>query len=219
MPRMARLVVPDHPHHITQRGSRRQSTFFDEADYRAYLELLKETKTEFAVEIWAYCLMPNHVHLVAVPDDEHGLAKMLGITHHRYARRVNKAHGWRGHLWQERFHSCVLDEPHLLAAVRYVELNPVCAGLCKSADEWPWSSVHANLHGVSDDIVTTTPMRQLITNWRQYLATDDAPETTEEIRHRTNSGRPAGDESFVAALEALSGRQLRRRKPGPSPGS
>jgi len=118
MPRLARLVVPGYPHHITQRGSRRQQTFFDVADYRAYLDLMIRFKEGAGVEIWAYCLMPNHVHLVAVPQQAQSLARLFRITHQCYARRVNTARGWNGHLWQERFHSFVMDELHPLAAVR-----------------------------------------------------------------------------------------------------
>ena len=219
MPRMARLVVPGYPHHVTQRGNRRQRTFFEAADYLAYLKLLSTVKTEAGVEIWAYCLKPNHVHLVAVPQEEKGLARMLGITHHRYARRVNVAHGWRGHLWQERFHSFVMDETHLLAAVRYIELNPVRAGLCHAVDDWRWSSVHAHFCGKSDGIVTTEPMREMITDWRRYLSFDNAPELTETLRSHTKTGRPAGNKSFIETLESLSGRRLRRNKPGPKPKS
>lgn len=129
MPRIARLVVPNHPHHITQRGNRRQRTFFDDSDYRACANLIAKIKAAAGVDVWAYCLMPNHLHIVAVPEHEDSLAKMLRVAHRRHALRVNAAHGWHGHFWQERFHSFVMDETHLLAAVRYVELNPVRAGL------------------------------------------------------------------------------------------
>ena len=219
MPRMARIVIPGYPHHVTQRGNRRQRTFFEAADYLAYLELLRTTSTEAGVEIWAYCLMPNHVHLVAVPQEEQGLARMLGVTHHRYARRVNAAHGWRGHLWQERFHSFVMDETHLLAAVRYIELNPVRAGLCRKVDNWRWSSVHAHLRGKPDGIVTTAPMCKIITDWRHYLSLDNSPEMVETLRKHTKTGRPAGNNNFIKTLESLSGRRLRQLRPGPKPKS
>ena len=217
MPRMARLVIPGYPHHVTQRGSRRQVTFFEDADYVAYLKLIETTKTAADVEIWAYCLMPNHVHMVAVPQESQGLAKMLSITHHCYARRVNAVHGWRGHLWQERFHSFVMDEAHLLAAVRYIELNPVRAGLCREVDQWRWSSVHAHFRGESDAIVTTAPMLEMVSDWRQYLSLDRTPKLTDALRSHSRTGRPAGEDDFIATLESLSGRRLRRRRPGPKP--
>lgn len=210
MPRMARLVVPGYPHHVTQRGGRRQQTFFDDADYVAYTDLLIEAKGRYGVEIWAYCLMPNHVHLVAVPRKDDSLAKAMGFVHHRYARRTNAFHGWQGHLWQERFFSVVMDEQHLLAAVRYAELNPVRAGLCESADSWRWSSVHAHLDETTDVLVDVAPMRERITDWRTYLA-DDNGITNDTLRKHTSNGYPAGNPAFIKTLEALTGRQLRRR--------
>ncbi len=219
MPRMARLVVPDYPHHVTQRGARRQQTFFTDDDYRAYLDLIKEAKAASGVDIWAYCLMPNHVHLVAVPKEVDGLAKMLRMAHHRYARRVNATHGWRGHLWQERFHSYVMDESHLLAAVRYIELNPVRARLCTRAEDWHWSSVGAYLRGESNGIVNVRPMLERVTDWREYLALSEHPETIETLRSHSNTGRPAGSKEFITALERISGRTLRKRKTGPHPRS
>ena len=136
MPRMARLVVPGFPHHITQRGGRKQRTFFEESDYAAYIRKLRGRLVEVEISIWAYCLMPNHVHFVAVPRAEDALSRLFGHVHAQYARRINKARDWQGHLWQERFHSVVLDESHLMAAVRYVELNPVRAGLSVAPQDW-----------------------------------------------------------------------------------
>jgi len=217
MPRMARLVVPGYPHHIIQRGNRRQQTFFCESDYRAYIDFLAEFKNTASVDIWAYCLMPNHVHLVLLPHENDSLARLLRKTHSRYARRINEENGWRGHLWQERFHSFVMDERHLLAAVRYVELNPVRAGLCEHADNWPWSSVHAHLHRGADKLMADTPMCDLVNNWRDYLAEGDSGISNNQLRQHTDTGRPAGSEQFIEKLEALTGRRLRRRKAGRKP--
>ncbi len=213
MPRLARLVVIGYPHHVTQRGSRRQLTFFDDADYATYIELLTEMKRRTGVEIWAYCLMPNHVHFVAVPPKQNSFARLFGTTHHRYARQINKAHGWQGHLWQERFHSFVMDERHLIATVRYVELNPVRAGLCVQAHDWRWSSVHAHLGDAADDLVSVAPMRELIPDWRCFLAAGDDVEL-DTLRQHTSTGYPAGDKDFIAKLEASTGRRLRSKKRG-----
>ncbi len=122
---MACLVIPGLPHHVTQRGNRRQQTFFNDGDYAAYLELMSDWCGEEGVEIWGYCLMPNHVHLIAVPRTEQGLRRAIGEAHRRYTRRINFREKWRGYLWQGRFASFIMDEPYLLAAARYVELNPV----------------------------------------------------------------------------------------------
>ena len=118
MARLARVVVAGMPHHITQRGNRRQQTFFSDEDYWAYVELMAEWCGEEGVEIWGYCLMPNHAHLIAVPKSEHALRRAIGEAHRRYTRRINFREGWRGHLWQGRFASFVMEEPHLLAAAR-----------------------------------------------------------------------------------------------------
>ena len=140
MARLARLVVPGLPHHITQRGNRGQRVFFDDGDYAAYIELLSEWCGEFGVEIWSYCLLRNHIHLIAVPSSDDGLRWAIGETHQRYTRRINSRKKWRGYLWQGRFASFVMDEPYLLAAARYNELNPVRARLVRVAGDWPWSS-------------------------------------------------------------------------------
>jgi len=216
---MPRLVVPAYPHHVTQRGARRQTTFFAASDYRAYLALLKALKGEANVDVLAYCLMPNHVHVVAVPRSGEGLARLFGTAHQRYARRVNDIHGWNGHLWQERFYSCVLDEAHLLAAVRYIELNPVRAGLCHQPEEWHWSSVHAHIGTKSDSLLSDSPVIAGIRDWRGFLNDERKQDLVHNIRTRTKTGRPAGSARFIGHLEVVTGKRLRRRKPGPRPGS
>jgi REP-associated tyrosine transposase len=215
MPRLARIVVPGYPHHVTQRGGRRQLTFFDDFDYRAYIELIASLKRESGVDIWAYCLMPNHVHFVVVPQSQRALARLFGIAHHRYAARVNAIHGWQGHLWQERFHSFVMDETHLISAVRYIEMNPVRAGLCTRADEWRWSSARPHLQKACDPLLDASPLSELVPDWRQYLNEEPSSLQLQALRQHTRTGRPAGDENFVEELERLTGTRLRRRKPGP----
>jgi len=217
MPRFPRLVVPGYPHHITQRGIRRQQTFFDDADYRTYIELIKELKVKAGVDIWAYCLMPNHVHVVAVPKEKLSLARLFGQAHHRYAKRVNAIHDWRGHLWQERFYSVAMDETHTFAAIRYVELNPVRAGLCKRAESWPWSSAHGNLGLRHDDLIDRSALRDIVTDWQGFLGERDPPSLVDSLRHQTSTGRPSGDDRFIDALERKTGRRIRRHNPGRVP--
>lgn len=217
MPKKPRLVVPGYPHHVTQRGARRQQTFFNDSDYRAYLGLLKALKDEARVEILAYCLMPNHIHAVAVPHNASGLARLFGPVHQRYALRVNERHDWRGHLWQERFYSCVMEETHLLAAVRYIELNPVRAGLCDRAKDWQWSSVHVHAGPRSDSLVAASPSLEEITDWRSFLEGDHSDSVIDAIRKHTRTGRPLGTSEFIDELEALTGRRLHGLKPGPNP--
>ena len=217
MPKFPRLVVPGYPHHVTQRGVRRQRTFFDNSDYEEYLALLRELKVKAGADVLAYCLMPNHVHIIVVPKDKKSLARLFGVAHHRYAKRVNALHDWRGHLWQERFYSVVMDEPHTLAAMRYVELNPVRAGLCQEPDEWPWSSTHANLGLRTDGLIDDSEVRRLITDWRCFLAESENSDLIDSLRAQTSTGRPTGDERFIELIERKSGRRIRRRNPGRVP--
>jgi putative transposase len=213
--RMARIVIPQYPHHVTQRGARKQKTFFGKYDYQMYLELLGRARERSGVEIWAYCLMPNHVHLIVVPHRRDSLAEFFRQAHRTYTLAINAREGWQGHLWQERFHSFVMDENHLLAAVRYTELNPVRAGICELPSEWPWSSYRAHLKGVDDKLVTVGPMLSRIDNWRNYVKSENRDvEKFAELRERSRTGRPAGDDCFVGRLEQLVGRNLRKRKPG-----
>ncbi len=166
MARLARVVAPGLPHHVTQRGNRRQEVFFSDADYAAYKALVAEHCRGAGVAVWAYCLMPNHVHLILVPSDEDGLRAALGEAHRRYTRRVNVREGWRGYLWQGRFASFVMDERHLLAAARYVELNPVRARLVKTARQWRWSSARAHLKGEDDGLVAVAPLLEIVGDWK-----------------------------------------------------
>lgn len=215
MPRIARLVVPGYPHHITQRGNRRQPTFFSRRDYQTYIDLLAEGLVDSGVDVWTYCLMPNHVHLILVPGAPDGLAKLLRDTHARYARRINQVHDWRGHLWQERFHSFVMDERHLLAAARYIELNPVRAQLCRRPEAWPWSSARAHLNDRPDKLLCDQTLRSLVRDWRQYLDQVESKKMIRSLHRHSANGRPAGNDRFIDELEALTGRSLRLKKRGP----
>lgn len=214
MSRIPRVVVPGYPHHITQRGNRRQQIFFGDNDYRAYMRLVAKEMPRAGVKIWAYCLMPNHVHIVAVPDVENSLAMLFKEAHRKYTRRINSREGWCGHLWQERFHSFPMDESHLIAAVRYIELNPVDAGICDVPEEWSWSSVHAHNSGADDLLVTVDPMLRRFPDWSRYLSSNQSSITKDDLSAHGRSGRPAGDDQFVSRLERLTGRALRKRQPG-----
>ena len=216
MARMPRLVVPGYPHHITQRGDRRMKTFFCEEDYLYYLDLLRDNKEEAEVDIWAYCLMPNHTHIVAVPKQEDSLARLFSLVHRHYSRYINFREKWTGHLWQERFHSFVMDEQYLLATVRYVELNPLRARLCAHLSEWPWSSYHSHISTIDDGVVSIEPMLERVSNWREYIDGKGAI-NDEGIRGHSQTGRPAGGAGFIEQLEVLTGRELTKKKPGPKP--
>ena len=217
MARLTRVVAPGVPHHVTQRGNRRQQVFFGDEDYAAYRALLAEGCRAAGVAVWAYCLMPNHVHLILVPREPDGLRAALGEAHRRYTRRVNLREGWRGYLWQGRFASFPMDETHLLAAARYVELNPVRARLTRRARDWPWSSARAHLAGKDDGLVRVRPLLALAPDWRDFLAAGLEISDHEAIRAGERTGRPLGSQRFVARLERRLDRTLARQKPGPKP--
>lgn len=214
MARMARLVVPHYAHHVTQRGNRRQPVFFGEDDYRSYLAFMRDACTKTETAVLAYCLMPNQVHLLMVPRHEDGLCAAIAEAHRRYTCRVNFREGWRGHLWQERFHSFVMDEAHLAAAVPYVEQNPVRARLCDRPEEWPWSSAPSHLEEISDSLVDRNLLQQLLPGYR--TPEPGLPhETCDAVRLHSRTGRPLGDNGFVERLETITGRSLRPARPGP----
>ncbi|MFZ1415882.1 MAG: transposase [Defluviicoccus sp.] len=215
MARLARVVAAGVPHHITQRGNRRQQTFFSEADYSHYRRLMAEWCARLDVAIWAYCLMPNHVHLIAVPAADDGLRRAIGEAHRRYSRQVNFRQGWRGYLWQGRFASFPVDGDHLLAAARYIELNPVRAGLVSAPEDWPWSSARAHLAASDDELARTKPLLDTVGDWRALISIEPDEDEMEVIRRHERTGRPLGDEAFVERLEDSLGRPLRPRKPGP----
>jgi putative transposase len=214
MPRVARLVIPDVPHHVTQRGNRRQTTFFSDGDYRLYKSLLAEWCAKTGTKIWAWCLMPNHVHLVLVPSHSDGLRAALGETHRRYTRHVNEREGWRGHLWQERFASFPMDEPHCLSALRYVELNPVRARLVNRPEDWAWSSARAHLRGAADGVTDLAGGQAMVSDWRAFLAEGLQGDAHEAIRAGERNGRPLGSTAFRSDIERLTGSDLTLRPRG-----
>ena len=217
MSRIARVVVPGIPHHVTQRGNRNLQTFFSDDDYCLYIELLAQSSEQAGTEIWGYCLMPNHVHLIMVPSHADGLRAALSDAHRRYALQINKREDWRGHLWQERFHSFPMDEGHLAAAARHVELNPVRAKLTKTPRQWRWSSAKAHLDGKDDDLCTVAPLLKRYADWKAMLSAGLDDSDHEEIQRHARSGRPLGPVPFLDRLEGSLGRAVRHRKRGPRP--
>lgn len=215
MPRFRRLVVPGFPHHVTQRGVRRQQTFFGDDDYKFYLGLGAKLLKKFELEIWAYCLMPNHVHLVAVPPDKTTMSRFLAQLHRDYARRTNANHDWTGHLWQERFYSVAMDESHALSAMRYVELNPVRAGLVSRPDNWRWSSARANLGLATDPFVSAKPRAVGVDDWHGFLGEALPDDEFDHLRRSTSIGRPIGPDHFIKQIEDESGRALQSKRRGP----
>ncbi len=217
MARLARVVVPNVPHYIIQRGNRDQDTFFEPADYKAYLETMAEWCARCRVTILAYCLMPNHVHLIATPKTYDGLARAVGEAHRRYTRRVNDLNGWSGFLWQGRFASFPMDPPSLLKAVKYVELNPVIEGIARSGRTYRWSSAKAHLKGEDDALVKVAPLMKKVPDWSEFLKEGISEEDIERLRSHSRTGRPLGKPAFVKRLEEKLDRTLAPQKRGPKP--
>jgi putative transposase len=218
MARIARLVVPGAPHLVTQRGDGGQRAFFEDADYRLYRDLLAEAADSAQSQVWAYCLLPDQVHAVLVPSDSDGVRRTFADLHRRYTKHINARRGRTGHLWQGRFSSTAMDEDHVVAAIRYVSLAPVRAGLAARAWDWPWSSVRAHLAGRDDAVVRVAPALSRVGGFATFLgAPFDPANEFDPVRLALTTGRPLGSAAWVAALEQSSGRALAPRKRGPKP--
>lgn len=217
MPRNARFLVPGVPHHVTQRGNRREPVFFSNGDYAAYLGLLQDYSRRFVVECVAYCLMPNHVHHVVVPTTADGLHRLFKSVHGRYAQRINRSRNLRGHVWQGRFFSSPLDSNYFLNAVRYVELNPVRAGIVVRAEDHDWSSAAAHCRLRNDPVVEripTSPLLAGIPDWSKWLAAGIAEDSIATLRKHGSQNLPCGECTFITHLERVAGRELQFRTHG-----
>ena len=224
MPRNARVVIPDCPHHVTQRGNNRQDVFFTDEDREVYLAMPAEQCERFGLSVEGYCLMTNHVHLVATPRRADSLAKAVGRTNLYYTRHVNALHGRSGHLWQDRFFSCPLDEAYFWTALIYVERNPVRAKVVRKPWRWPWSSAGAHVTGVAPaggpdrpglpDLAAWGKRRPPDGDWRESISRPRDEEIVTRIRTWSNRGCPSGSDSFISKLETALNRRLRPAKRG-----
>jgi putative transposase len=209
MPRISRAIAVDYPHHITQRGNYRQAVFVEANDYAHYLHWLTQFAPKCGLEIWAYCLMPNHIHLIGVPRQADSLSRTLHTVHMQYARYFNGKRNEVGHLWQGRFFSCAMDERHVSAAVRYVELNPVRSGLAESPYDYPWSSAKSHVSGARDPVLSGPCfLTETVKDWRKYLRMAQDTEAEAAVVKATATGRPCGQAAFVKQMEKCLGRKL-----------
>lgn len=216
MPRIARVCAAGYPHHITQRGNNKDEAFFDDEDRRFYLDALKRYRDRNKMKILAYCLMGNHVHVLAVPEKETSLARGMGGTNLLYTQYINRKYSRSGRLWQNRFFSTVVEEePYLWAAMRYIERNPVRAGLVRRAEDYEWSSARAHVTGIKDDVLSDDSRfnEEEIKTYRDFIREDDR-ETDTAIRRATATGRPLGREGFIKKLERKLKRDLLPKKGG-----
>ena len=213
--------MPGIPVHITQRGVRRSNVFRDNEDRCVYLRLFAESSRIFALRIYAYCLMTNHTHCVAIPIRPDSMWRTFHRVHSIYDPLFNAKYGLTGHLWEKRPCSTPTDEGHFLAAVRYVERNPVRAGMISRAEDYPWSSARFHCGLTATDVLLdpTWPGAESVEGWAEWLNGECDPAVEDLLRRHTSSGQPCGDVAFVNRLEQLSGQTIRPRKPGRKPRS
>jgi putative transposase len=216
MPRIARIIAAGYPHHITQRGNNRATVFFDDEDRQTYLNLLLKYTRTYDVAIWAYCLMSNHVHLLAVPDTDTGLARGIGLTNMLYTQYLNRKLTQSGRIWQNRFFSCIVESnQYLWAVARYIERNPVKVGMAAAAPDYRWSSAAAHVTGSSDPLLADESWLAADerNGYAEFLGMEDE-EMNDDIRRATRTGRPFGSEQFIDRMEFSLNQRLRPGSPG-----
>ncbi len=214
MPRQPRIVIPSIPHHVTQRGNFQQPVFRRDDDYRTYCRLMNEYSKKHTMPVLAFCLMGNHVHFITVPSTDSALARVFHAVHTRYAQYANENRQRKGHLWQGRFYSCPMDDTHLCRAIRYVERNPVRAGIVAYPWEYKWSSAATHVGNARSPIeITDMDSFNDTSGWKAYLQYPDTP-LEEEIRRGTHKGLPVGTTAFIEKLERELGRVLTPQRPG-----
>ncbi len=209
MARLERIVVPGLPHHVTHRGNRKQEVFLDDTDRTTYLRILRDRAAKYELRLWVYVLMSNHIHLICVPKTAESLSRAVGKTQGDYASYFNFRHRQVGHVWHSRFRSFVMDQSHLMNATRYVERNPVRAGIVHQAERYSWSSAPGHCGLQSDPLLTADfPLLIEVPDWSVWLRGEESQQTLEQLRQRSARGHPLGNEDFVRALESRLGRRF-----------
>ena len=216
MPRIARAVAIDYPHHITQRGNNRCDVFFDDEDRQFYCHTLIRYSRRYDLEIWSYCLMTNHIHLLVVPKREDSLSRGIGIANLLYTQYLNRKLGNSGRVWQNRFFSCAVEsDAYLWSVVRYIVQNPVKAGIVPTAESYSWSSASAHISGAANKVLSTASWlgAEHREQFREFVT---APSDEEDmlIRKKTSTGRPLGTDAFVEILEYKLASSLRGKPRG-----
>jgi putative transposase len=212
MPRIARIVIPNVPHHITQRGNNKQDVFFVDDDKAAFLGILKVQSITFGLTIEGFCLMTNHIHIIATPQKEDSLARAMGRTNLLYAQYINYMHGRGGHMWENRFFSCPMDTNYFFKALCYIEQNPVRAGMVRRPWTYRWSS--AAFHTGGDDefgLVDKAKWNHLSSgkDWKFILQKRLEKLDLNRLRVYCRTGRPLGGDKFISKIEVILGRRVR----------
>lgn len=219
MPRRPRIFIPGHPVHVIQRGNNRGQVFFGGEDGKKYLDWLAAAATQHGLAIHAYVLMSNHIHLLASPEHSQSLPRAMRDVNWHYSRYVNQTQERTGSLWEGRYRASVLDsDSYFFSCSRYIELNPVRAGLAATPGAYRWSSYRHNGEAKADPVVTPHPLYMMLSDtpearaeaYRTLFEGALAEKTVDDIRGAVNGGRPLGPDSFAAFVERH-GSQSRRR--------
>lgn len=199
---MTRTTIPGLPHHVIQRGLHGRKTFLNNTDYGVYLEIMSDCIRRHSVEIWSYCLMPDHVHLIAIPQEKNSLSNCLRAAHGRYTKYINRRTDNSGQFWQGRYASHLLDEQYLIACTRYIEINPVKRDYVAKPEDWKWSSAMAHMMKSDDSLVDVKPLLQRVKRqWQDFLA-ETRPENEADLFYlHEKNGRPLGNDAFLVMVE------------------
>jgi putative transposase len=216
MPRIARAVAAGFPHHIVQRGNNREKVFIDDEDREKYINLLKKYSRKRDARILAYCLMTNHVHLLVKPKENESMYKMMQGVTLCYTQFANRKYNRTGRLWESRYHSCVVDkDSYLWSVARYIETNPVRAGMVKKAEDYAYSSAQAHVIGKEDNILNEELIAETQRKeYRAFIREKGTEKDRDLIRYHTKTGKPLGDEAFMKRMEKRTGRDLALRPRG-----
>lgn len=198
---MKRITLTGLPHHVIQRGRNGRQTFFNQEDYAVYLEIITECSLRHGLDVWAYCLMPDHVHLIGVPKEENALSRCLKATHGRYTRYINQRTASQGQFWQGRYASHLLDEDYLLACARYIEINPVKRNYVDQPEDWQWSSAKAHIMKIDDPLVRGPLLERVDIKWQDFLAQTRPPEEADLFYRHEKTGLPLGSKKFLAMVQ------------------
>jgi putative transposase len=214
MARQARIIIPQYPHHIAQRGNKGQPVFFEKEDYQTYFNLLSEQIGAFELGLYSYCLMPNQIHLLAEPQNNISLSRAIGETNRQYTRYINQKKGTSGNLFQNRFFSYPMDEQHSLRAARFIEILPLTAGITPKPQNYLWSSAKYRIKNLEN--VQLKPFRNfhMAQNWEEFLARPVDEEEMTLIQTHLQTGRPRGSSLFLDSVEQMVGRPVRPMKRG-----
>lgn len=210
MARQARVTLADTPHHVSQRGNRGEPVFFERADFETYRDIMTEQCAARDVEIWAWCLLPNQVHLIARPDQPDYLARAIGEAHRRYTRHINDKQGWRGHLFQDRFFSYAMDDGAVSDAAHFIESLPVMAQIAPAPEKYLWSSARAHLQDRADPLLAAhKPLLERTADWAAFLSMPLPRKVMDDIAMHLQTGRPRGEGAFLDRIEDKLGRRVR----------